>query len=103
MIDPLRPYWPTNRSIAGLLVRGFLVIVAAAAVAFGPSRPFAALVVAAAAFGQAALLIFEWMELKRTHRSGLVAAAVIAFLFLSLVVVLVVESRSVLILSVRGL
>lgn len=103
MIDPLRPYWPTNRSIAGLLVRGFLVIVAALAVAFGPSRPFAALVVIGAAFGQATLLVFEWMELKRTHRSGLIAAAVIAFLFLSLVVVLVVESRSVLILSVRGL
>ena len=102
MIDPLRPYWPTNRSIAGLLMRGFLVIVAAMAVAFGPSRPFAAVVVIAAALGQASLLIFEWMELKRTHRSGVIAAAVIAFLFLSLVVVLIVESRSVLILSVRG-
>ena len=103
MIDPLRPYWPTNRSIAGLLVRGFLVIVAAVAVAFGPSRPFGALVVIAAALGQASLLIFEWMELKRTHRSGVFAASVIAFLFLSLVIVLVIESRSVLIQSVRGL
>lgn len=103
MIDPLRPYWPTNRSIAGLLVRGFLVLVAAVAVVFGPSRSFAALAVIAAALGQATFLIFEWMELKRTHRSGVIAAAVIAFLFLSLVVVLVIESRNVLILSVRGL
>ena len=103
MIDPLRPYWPTNRSIAGLLVRGFLVIVAAVAVAFGPSRSFAGLLVAVAALGQAALLICEWMELKRTHRSGVIAAAVTAFLFLSLLVVLFIESRNVLILSVRPL
>jgi len=101
MIDPLRPYWPTNRSIAGLLARSFCLVVAALGVAFGPSRTFALAVVLATALAQAALLVFEWMELKRTHRSGRAAAVVIALLFLSLLVVLVIESRSVLVLSVR--
>lgn len=101
MIDPLRPYWPTNRSIAGLLVRSACLIAAAAAVVFGASRSFALIVVLGAAMGQASLLIFDWMELKRTHRSGLLAGGVIGFLFLSLVVVLVIESRSVLVGSVR--
>jgi predicted ABC-type exoprotein transport system permease subunit len=101
MIDPLRPYWPTNRSIAGLLVRGLCLLVAAAAVVFGASRYFVFLVVLLAAISQASLLTFEWMELKRTHRSGLTAGGIVVFLFLSLVVVLVIESRSVLTLSVR--
>ena len=101
MIDPLRPYWPTNRSIAGLLVRSACLGVAAAAVVSGASRYFAFLVVLGAAAFQASLLVFEWMELKRTHRSGLVAVGIVAVLFLSLVVVLVIESRSVLTLSVR--
>jgi hypothetical protein len=101
MIDPLRPYWPTNRSIAGLLVRSLCLLVAATAVAFGASRYFNFLIVLGAAGFQASVLVFEWMELKRTHRSGLVAAGIVAFLFLSLVVVLVIESRSVLTLSVR--
>ncbi len=101
MIDPLRPYWPTNRSIAGLLVRSACLIAAAAAVGFGGSRAFAFVVVVIAALGQASFLIFEWMELKRAHRSGLVAGGIIGFLFVSLVVVLVIESRSVLVSSVR--
>ncbi len=101
MIDPLRPYWPTNRSIAGLLVRSACLIAAAAAVVSGASRAFAFAVVLVAAIGQASLLIFEWMELKRTHRSGLLAGGIVGFLFLSLVVVLVIESRSVLVWSVR--
>jgi heme/copper-type cytochrome/quinol oxidase subunit 4 len=101
MIDPLRPYWPTNRSIAGLLVRSACLLVAALAVAFGPSRGFGILVVLAASVVQALLLVFEWMELKRTHRSGLMATGVIVFLFLSLVIVLLIESRFVLEASVR--
>jgi hypothetical protein len=101
MIDPLRPYWPTNRSIAGLLVRSTCLIAAAATIGVGGSRAFAAAVVVLAALGQASFLIFEWMELKRTHRSGLLAGGIIGFLFLSLVVVLVIESRSVLVWSVR--
>lgn len=101
MIDPLRPYWPTNRSIAGLLIRGTCLLAAVGAVAFGPSRPLAFLLVMAASFAQVALLVFEWMELKRAQRSGLVAASVIAVLFVSLVLALVIESRSVLVLSVR--
>ncbi len=32
MIDPLRPYWPTNRSIAGLLVRSVCLLAAGSAV-----------------------------------------------------------------------
>ena len=101
MIDPLRPYWPTNRSIAGLLVRSLCLLVAAGAVVSGASRFLAFLLVMAAAAFQASLLVFEWMELKRTHRSGLIAGGVVALLFLSLVLVLVIESRSVLTLSVR--
>ena len=101
MIDPLRPYWPTNRSIAGLLVRSFCLLAAAAAVVFGASRSFAFIVVFLAALAQASLLVLEWMELRRTHRSGLLAVIVVSFLFLSLVAVLVMESRSVLVLSVR--
>ncbi|MBX7187325.1 MAG: hypothetical protein K1Y01_19435 [Vicinamibacteria bacterium] len=101
MIDPLRPYWPTNRSIAGMLVRSLCLFAAAGAVAFGVSRPFAFFVVMPAAIAQGSLLVFEWMELKRTQRSGLIAAGIAAFLFLSLVLVLVIESRSVLMLSVR--
>src|SRR5690349_5294210 len=101
MIDPLRPYWPTNRSIAGMLVRGLCLFAAAFVVAAGVSRSFAFFVVLPAALAQAAFLVFEWMELKRAHRSGLVAGGVIVLLFLSLVFVLVVESRSVLMLSVR--
>ena len=101
MIDPLRPYWPTNRSIAGLLVRSLCLLVAAGAVAFGATRFAAFLVVLVAAVFQATLLAFEWMELKRTQRPGLIAAGVVILLFLSLVGALVIESRSVLTLSVR--
>ena len=101
MIDPLRPYWPTNRSIAGLLVRGLCLLAAAGAVTFGSSRPFVFVAVFAAALAQAVLLVFEWMELKRSQRSGLIAGGVIAVLFVSLVMALVIESRSVLVLSVR--
>ncbi len=100
MIDPLRPYWPTNRSIAGLLIRSFCVLAAAAAVGSGASRSFALLVVLLAATAQASLLVFEWMELKRVSRS-LLAAGIVGVLFFSLVVVLVIESRSVLVSSVR--
>lgn len=100
MIDPLRPYWPTNRSIAGLLVRGACVLAAALAVAGGAARPFATLVVLLAAVGQASLLAFEWMELRRA-RGSLLASAIVSFIFLSLVVALVIESRSVLVWSTR--
>lgn len=65
------------------------------------SRSLVFLIVLGAALFQSFLLVFEWMELKRTHRSGVVAAGVVGFIFLSLVVVLVIESRSVLVLSVR--
>ena len=101
MIDPLRPYWPTNRSIAGLLVRSVCLLAAAAAAVFGVSRTFAFFVVLAAALAQASFLVFEWMELKRTQRSGLIAGGIAFALFFSLVLVLVIESRSVLVLSVR--
>jgi heme/copper-type cytochrome/quinol oxidase subunit 4 len=101
MIDPLRPYWPTNRSIAGLLARSACLLAAGAAVTFGSSRSFVIVVVLVSAFAQASLLSLEWMELKRTQRPGLIVASVVGFLFLALVVVLVLESRSVLVLSVR--
>ena len=84
-----------------MLVRSACLFAAAGAVAFGVSRPVAFFVVLPAAIAQAALLVFEWMELKRTHRSGLIAAGMAAFLFLSLVFTLVIESRSVLTQSVR--
>ena len=100
MIDPLRPYWPTNRSIAGLMVRGACLAAAALVVVGGVARPLATLVVVLAAIGQAALLAFEWMELRRGKRS-VIAGAVVGVIFLSLVVVLVIESRSVLVLSTR--
>jgi len=100
MIDPLRPYWPTNRSIAGLLVRVSCLLAAATAVALQASRSLAVLVVLAGAFVQAALLAFEWMELKRVRRS-VVTGAVLILLFLFLLGVLVIESRSVLVSSVR--
>jgi hypothetical protein len=101
MIDPLRPYWPTNRSIAGLLARSFCLVVAAAATQFSASRSFGLLLVFLAGLAQASVLVFEWMELKRTSRSGLFAVAITALLFFSLVVALVLEARSVLVLSVR--
>jgi len=101
MIDPLRPYWPTNRSIAVLLVRSLCVLAAAGAVGFGVSRSFAFLVILPAAIGQASFLVFEWMELKRAQRSGLIAGGIAGLLFLSLVAALVIESRSILVLSVR--
>jgi hypothetical protein len=101
MIDPLRPYWPTNRSIAGMLVRSACLFAAAGAVASGLSRPVAFLVVLPAAIAQAALLVFEWMELRRAQRSGLIAAGIVVLLFVSLIFALVIESRSVLRLSVR--
>ena len=41
------------------------------------------------------------MELRRTQRSGLIAGGFAFALFFSLVLVLVIESRSVLVLSVR--
>lgn len=84
-----------------MLVRSLCLFAAAGAVAFGTSRPLAFLVVLPAALAQASLLVFEWMELRRTHRSGLIAGGLVAFLFLALVLVLVIESRSVLTLSVR--
>jgi hypothetical protein len=101
MIDPLRPYWPTNRSIAGMLVRSACLFAAAGAVASGIARPLAFFVVLPAAIAQAALLVFEWMELKRAHRSGLIAGGIVLVLFFSLVLALVVESRSTLTLTVR--
>jgi len=84
-----------------MLVRSACLFAAAGAVASGVSRSFAFLVVLPAAIAQAAFLIFEWMELKRAHRSGLIVGGIVALLFLSLVLVLVIESRSVLMLSVR--
>jgi hypothetical protein len=101
MIDPLRPYWPTNRSIAGFLGRSLCLLFAAGAVAFDGSRPLALLVALPAAIVQASLLVLEWMEFRRTRRPGLIAGGIVVTLFLSLVVVLVIESRSVLVLSVR--
>lgn len=101
MIDPLRPYWPTNRSIAGLLVRSLCLLSAAAAVVFGPSRPVAVIVVLLAALAQSSLLVLEWMELKRARGGGLLTGGIVGFLFLALVIVLVIESRSVLELSIR--
>ena len=101
MIDPLRPYWPTNRSIAGLLVRSACLLVAAVAVVFAPSRPFAVVVVIAAAVVQGLLMAFDWMELRRTHRSGVIAGSALVFLFLSLVLALMIEGRAILVASVR--
>lgn len=101
MIDPLRPYWPTNRSLGGLLIRGFFLFVAAASVLLGFSRTLVLATVPFAALAQASYLAFEWMELRRAPRSGLVAAGVAAVIFVSLVVVLFIEGRSVLVLSPR--
>lgn len=101
MIDPLRPYWPTNRSIAGLLLRTLLLLAAVLAVAFEEIRRLGAGVVLVAATGQASLLVIEWMELRRTGRTGLMLAGILGFVFLFLAGVLVIESRSVLVLSVR--
>lgn len=101
MIDPLRPYWPTNRSLAGLLSRSALLIIAAGVVVFSGSRPFSVLVVLGCAFAQASILVLEWMEFRRTGRPGLIAAAILALLGFSLAAALVIEARSVLILSVR--
>jgi hypothetical protein len=101
MIDPLRPYWPTNRSLAGFLVRSACLLAAGAAVAFGPSRGFAIAVVLAAAAAQASILLLEWMEIRRTRRSGLIALFTVGFLFVALFATLVLESRSILVLSVR--
>ncbi len=101
MIDPLRPYWPTNRSLAGFLARSACLLAAGAAVASGPSGRLALVVVLVSSAAQAAILSLEWMELKRTKRAGLSAALVVSFIFLSLVAVLALESRSVLGLSVR--
>ncbi|MEO8362196.1 MAG: hypothetical protein ABI672_19370 [Vicinamibacteria bacterium] len=101
MIDPLRPYWPTNRSIAGLIVRTACLGVAAGAVFFGFAHAIVFPVVVTTALGQASLLVFEWMELKRTQRSGLLIGGLVTFLFLGLAFALVIESRSVLVHSVR--
>ncbi len=101
MIDPLRPYWPTNRSLAGLLVRACCLSLAAAAVFFATSRAVVLAVVLLAALGQAAFLAFEWMDLRRAQRAGLLAVGVTAFILLSLVGVLFFEARSVLVLSLR--
>ncbi len=101
MIDPLRPYWPTNRSIAGLLVRSAAVLAASATVAAGVSRSLALLVVLGAAMAQVSLLVLEWMELRKMGRNGLVALAILGGLLFFLTLVLVIEGRSVLVLSVR--
>lgn len=101
MIDPLRPYWPTNRSLAGLLSRSALLIVAVGVVAFSGSRPLAVVVVLGSAFAQASVLVLEWMEFRRSGRPGLIAAAVVALLGFSLAFALVLEARSVLVLSVQ--
>lgn len=101
MIDPLRPYWPTNRSLAGLIIRSACLLGAAAAATLGGSKSTVLLVVLPAAVAQSLLLVFEWMELKRAHRFGLVVASLLCAIFVPLVAALVMESRSVLILSVR--
>jgi heme/copper-type cytochrome/quinol oxidase subunit 4 len=101
MIDPLRPYWPTNRSIAGLILRSACVMGAAATATWGGSKSSTLLIVAPFAVAQATLLVFEWMELRRARRPGLIAAGLVCFIFISLVGVLVLESRSVLVLSAR--
>lgn len=101
MIDPLRPYWPTNRSLAGLLIRSACLLAATAAANLGGSRSSVLLIVLPAALAQSSLLVFEWMELRRSHRFGLIAVSLLCLIFVSLVAALVMESRSVLILSVR--
>ena len=101
MIDPLRPYWPTNRSLAGLLSRSLFLLVAAGFVTFSSSRSLAVLVAFVCAAGQASVLVLEWMELRKAGRPGLAAVAVVGFLFLALVAALIAESRWVLVTSVR--
>ena len=101
MIDPLRPYWPTNRSLAGLLLRMSCLSLAAGAVILALTRPVVIAVVLLSAFAQAALLAFEWMEFRRAQRRGLLVVAVIAVVFGSLVVALFLEAGSVLVLSPR--
>lgn len=101
MIDPLRPYWPTNRSIAGILVRGLCLLSAAGAVLWGKPRSFVLLIILATAVAQASLLVFDWMELRRAGRAGLIAVSIIGSVFLALVLVLLIEGRAVLVLTVR--
>jgi hypothetical protein len=101
VIDPLRPYWPTNRSIAGLLVRGACLLAATVPFVLSIPRPTAILFALAAGVGQAFFLAFEWMELKKAARAATWGAATLAILFIPLIVVLVLEARSILVLSVR--
>ena len=101
MIDPLRPYWPTNRSLAGLLLRMSCLSLAAGAVIFAFARPVVIAVVLFSAFAQAALLAFEWMEFRRAQRRGLLLVGVIGVIFGSLLIALFLEARSMLVLSPR--
>jgi len=101
MIDPLRPHWPTNLSIAGLLLRGLCLLVAAAPVLAGASRSLTIILVISAALAQATFLAFEWMELKRVGRSAMWLVGITSILFASLVLVLVIEARFILAHTVR--
>jgi len=101
MIDPLRPHWPTNLSIAGLLIRGLCLVVAAVPVIAGASRSLTVLLVVSAALAQSAFLAFEWMELKRAGRSAVWTVGIVASLLASLILVLVVEARFILAHTLR--
>ena len=101
MIDPLRPYWPTNRSIAGLLVRGVCLLAAVLPLTLSIPRPTAILISLTAAASQAVFLVLEWMELKNSARVATWAAAILALIFAPLIVALVIEARSIITLSLR--
>jgi hypothetical protein len=101
MIDPLRPYWPANRSLGGLLFRGLVLALTGAAVLWSGSRRFALLVILAGSALQAGFLLSEWMAVRRDGVLGRALLIAVGLGLIPLAVVLVLESGHVLRASVR--
>jgi hypothetical protein len=101
LIDPLRPYWPANRSLGGLLFRTLALTTTGIALALGPSRRWAVAVVVTGAAAQAAFVMSEWMYARGAGVMPRILLALAALGLVPLAAALVIEAGHVLQASVR--
>lgn len=101
MIDPLRPYWPANRSLGGLLLRGLLLGAAALAVNFASDRRLVFTVIAATASASASFALLEWMHLRRQKWLARALALSVIVALGPIVIALVIDAVHVMHVSTR--
>lgn len=101
MIDPLRPYWPANRSLGGLLFRTLALALTGGLLALGPTRPWAVAIVALGASAQSVFVLSEWMYARGAGVMPRIVLGLAALGLVPLALALSVEALHVLQSSVR--